>query len=147
MTNSESNKLDNTKALVGLAKNFVVDTKMDLNGVFNKLIQTYKETTEIIEQEETKREEIRAKKEVKLSIIQAQREFFLNYLDKTFDERRNNFEKLFDVIDNAITKNDNQQLSIGLDSLNKLAAESPFKVIADINALNDAFENKLEFDF
>ena len=51
------------------------------------------------------------------------------------------------VIDDAIKKDNIQQLSIGLDSLNKLAAESPFKVIADINALSDALDKKVEFDF
>jgi hypothetical protein len=43
-------------------------------------------------------------------------------------------------------ENDNiQQLAMGLDSLNKLAAESPFRVLADINTLGAALENKIEF--
>ena len=71
----------------------------------------------------------------------------MEYLEKTYDERKENFAKLFMVIDDAIKKDNIQQLSIGLDSLNKLAAESPFKVIADINALSDALDKKVEFDF
>ena len=70
----------------------------------------------------------------------------MEYLEKTYDERKENFAKLFMVIDDAIKKDNIQQLSIGLDSLNKLAAESPFKVIADINALSDALDKKVEFD-
>lgn len=124
-----------------------IGKKVDPTYVFTEIIKLYKETERIIEEEKTKREEIKAKKEIKLESIRLQRDFFLSYLENTYDERSKNFKKLFEVIDDAIVKDNIQQLSIGLDSLNKLAAESPFKVIADINALSDALENRTEFDF
>ncbi len=127
---------------------FVDSTKkIDPTSAFLSLVSLYKDTTKVIEEEKTKREKIQADRDVKLEAIKFQRDFFMEYLEKTYDERKENFAKLFMVIDDAIKKDNIQQLSIGLDSLNKLAAESPFKVIADINALSDALDKKVEFDF
>ena len=127
---------------------FVDSTKkIDPASAFLSLVSLYKDTTKVIEEEKTKREKIQADRDVKLEAIKFQRDFFMEYLEKTYDERKENFAKLFMVIDDAIKKDNIQQLSIGLDSLNKLAAESPFKVIADINALSDALDKKVEFDF
>lgn len=120
---------------------------------FNELVSLYKETTTIIETEKTKREtektkreEIISDKETKIEAIKAQKEFFMEYLNKTFDERSENFDKIFEVIDSALANDNIQQLALGLDSLNKLAAESPFKVLADLNTLGNALDNKIEFD-
>jgi hypothetical protein len=97
--------------------------------------------------EKTKRAQIAADRETKIAAIRAQRDFFMDYLQKTFDERADNFCKIFEVIDSALLNDNIQQLALGLDSLNKLAAESPFKVLADINILGTALENKTEFEF
>lgn len=70
----------------------------------------------------------------------------MEFLNKTFDERLENFDKIFEVIDSAVANDNIQQLALGLDSLNKLAAESPFKVLADLKILGDALDNKIEFD-
>ncbi|MFV0164348.1 hypothetical protein OBK04_11940 [Empedobacter falsenii] len=113
---------------------------------FNELVALYKETTSIIETEKTKREEIVADKEARIETIKAQKEVLMAYLDKTFDERSVNFNKIFEVIDAALENDNIQQLALGLDSLNKLAAESPFKVFTDINTLGEALDNKTEFD-
>ncbi|MDR1623603.1 MAG: hypothetical protein LBS04_01320 [Tannerellaceae bacterium] len=116
-------------------------------NTFNELLTLYKDVSVTIETEKTKRVQIIAEKEAKIETIRAQRDFFMEYLKKTFDERSTNFSKLFEVIDDALENNNIQQLALGLDSLNKLAAESPFKVIADINMLQNALENKTEFEF
>lgn len=101
----------------------------------------------IVAVEKTKRTEIIANRDVRIETIRAQRDAFMEYLNKTFDERSDNFEKIFDVIDNALENDNIEQLALGLDSLNKLAAESPFKVLADINALGKALDQKTEFEF
>jgi hypothetical protein len=111
------------------------------------IISLYKEALVVEATEKTKREQISAEKEVKLESIRAQRAFFMEYLKKTYDERADNFAKIFEVIDSALENDNIQALALGLDSLNKLAAESPFKIIADINTLQNALENKEEFDF
>jgi hypothetical protein len=112
----------------------------------NNMLSLYRDVSTLIETEKTKRADIIADKEVKIEAIRSQRDFFMSYLQKTFDERADNFSEIFKVIDTALENGNIQQLALSLDSLNKLAAESPFKVIADINALGEALNNKMEFD-
>ncbi|RZG77581.1 hypothetical protein EXE09_03640 [Acinetobacter sp. WCHAc060025] len=66
----------------------------------------------------------------------------MKYLDKSFDERKENFSKLFQVIDHAISNNNMQQLAMGLDSINQLAATSPFKTLATLESTNEAIKDK-----
>lgn len=121
-------------------------SQLNPTETLNELVSLYKETTTIIETEITKREEIIANKETKIEAIKAQKELLLEYLNKTFDERSENFNKIFEVIDSALINDNVQQLALGLNSLNKLAAETPFKIFADINTLEDALDKKIEFD-
>jgi ABC-type Na+ efflux pump permease subunit len=120
---------------------------IDPINALTELAALYKDVAITIEEEKTKRVQIVAEKETKIEMIRAQRDFFMDYLQKTFDERATNFGKLFEIIDDALAKDNIQQLALGLDSLNKLAAESPFKLIADVNALGEALDKKIEFDF
>lgn len=124
----------------------VGSNQVNLVETLNELVSLYKETTIIVETEKTKREKIIAEKEIKIGAIKAQKEFFMEYLHKTFDERSENFDKIFEVIDSALANDNIQELTLGLESLNKLAAESPFKVLADINTLGNALDQKIEFD-
>jgi hypothetical protein len=136
-------------SLINQGVNLGVQQLQGLNPA-NKLMELtalYKEVSIAIEEEKTKRVQIIADKDVKIEMIRAQRDFFMEYLNKTFDERATNFDKLFEVIDDALENDNIQQLALGLDSLNKLAAQSPFKVLADVNALGEALDKKIEFDF
>ncbi|NLG10097.1 MAG: hypothetical protein GX562_00990 [Coriobacteriaceae bacterium] len=56
------------------------------------------------------------------------------YLDKSFDERKENFHALFSVVDDALEKNNMQQLAMSLESIIKLAEASPFKDLETIEA-------------
>ena len=58
------------------------------------------------------------------------------------DERKDNFRKLFDVIDDALAKNNIQQLQLGLSSMNHLAALSPFKSLESIESTQKALGDK-----
>jgi hypothetical protein len=118
----------------------------DLLSSFNKLGELYIDLEKTKETELTKRVQIQAEKEVTLQQIAAQKELFMTYMEKSFDERRQNFAKFFAVVDNAIETNNMQTLAMGLDSINKLAAQSPFRAIADINTLSDNIANHKELD-
>jgi hypothetical protein len=131
------------KDLMNTGMQFVAGKVNPLDGI----ISLYQEVLVVEATEKTKREQIVAEKEVKMETLRAQRDFFMEYLKKTYDERADNFAKIFEVIDGALENDNVQALALGLDSLNKLAAESPFKVIADISTLQNALENKEEFDF
>ena len=81
--------------------------------------------------EETKRTEIKAKMEVEVTRINAISKLLSDYLDKTFDERSELFDNYFRVLDKAIEAGDTALMSATLGSINSLAAQSPFKNLAD----------------
>lgn len=97
---------------------------------FRLVMASAQEWHAVTEQEKTRREEIRAWKESQLEIIQVQRDFLLTALDKTFDERRENFRRLFDQLDRALMSDgDNapSQVADLLGTITDLAKTSPFK--------------------
>ena len=85
---------------------------------------------EVLAQEQTQREEIRAWEKSQLEIIQVQRDFLLIALDKTFDERRENFRRLFNNLDAALVSDRDDaaaQVADLLRAIMDLAKTSPFK--------------------
>ncbi|WP_327009663.1 hypothetical protein OHA72_22005 [Dactylosporangium sp. NBC_01737] len=101
----------------------VVDT-------FRLVVASANEWYTVVAQEASRREEIRAWEKTQLEIIQVQRDFLLTALDKTFDERRENFRRLFDDLDTALTSDRVDaaaQVSDLLGAITDLAKTSPFK--------------------
>ncbi|MCM1140674.1 MAG: hypothetical protein NC453_19055 [Muribaculum sp.] len=88
-------------------------------------------TIQICQIEETKRTEIKAKMEVEVTRINAISKLLSDYLAKTFDERSELFDNYFRVLDKAIEAGDTALMSATLGSINSLAAQSPFKNLAD----------------
>lgn len=84
----------------------------------------------VVQQERTKRQEIEAWETTQLEIIHIQRDFLMTALDKTFDERRENFRRLFDALDVALASEGDSgaaQVADLLESITELAKTSPFK--------------------
>ncbi len=101
----------------------VVDT-------FNLVLASANQWVMVINEEKTKRDEIRAWEQTQLEIIHVQRDFLLTALDKTFDERRENFRRLFDNLDAALVSERDDagaQVSEILGAITELAQTSPFK--------------------
>lgn len=111
-------------------------------SVLKDLVNMVGEVSKFTEVEKTKRREIEAERDMYISKINAQKEVMLAYLDKTFDERKKNFDKLFQIVDYALATNNTQALAMGLDSINQLAASSPFKDLASIESTQKALEDK-----
>lgn len=95
-----------------------------------------------IASERTKQQEIRARSVEEVTRIRAMRDVLIQYLDKSFDERRANFARLFDVVDEALAAGDNASLAQGLEAVVKLADSSPFKALADVAAARAALGEK-----
>ncbi len=57
---------------------------------------------------------------------------------KTFDERSAIFSKQFEVVDEALRTGNTEMLALSLQSINALAAQSPFKSLADIGQVKQA---------
>ncbi|WOP19532.1 hypothetical protein [Raineyella sp. LH-20] len=101
----------------------VVDT-------FNLVLASANQWVNVINEEKTKRNEIRAWEQTQIEIIHVQRDFLLTALDKTFDERSENFRRLFDNLEVALTSERDDagtQVSEILGAITDLAQTSPFK--------------------
>lgn len=101
----------------------VVDT-------FRLVVASAHEWVTVVAQERTKRDEIRAWEKSQLEIIHVQRDFLLSALDKTFDERRENFRRLFNNLDAALNSDREDsavQVADLLEAITDLAKTSPFK--------------------
>lgn len=85
-----------------------------------------------VQHAETERTAISAWRDVQVGKIQAQRDVLLKALDLTFDERRENFRRLFDGLDSAMAGGDTSQTAAVLESITDLAKTSPFKELANL---------------
>lgn len=140
---SELNALADVDTMPKFAK--LLSSK-GVENVLAILLQEYNQTIRVEEVEKTKREAIRSDREQRLAIINTQRDFFMEYLNKTFDERKANFAKFFEVVDDALDKNNIEQLSLGLNSISDLAKETPFKILSDVNQLGSFLDSDKEFN-
>jgi len=128
--------------IMSMAKTLATLDPKGVLEVLHGFVNTAGDVAKFTEYQETKRTEIRVKRDEIVKEIQSKKEIILTYLNKSFDERKENFAKLFSVVDNAIANNNTQQLAIGLDSINKLAAESPFKALTNIEGTRLALGDK-----
>jgi len=84
---------------------------------------------------QTDRAAIASWEHVQMEKIHAQREILLKALDLTFDERRENFSKLFDGLDAAMAAGDAALAASLLESITELARVSPFKELANLEII------------
>ncbi|MGK7881267.1 MAG: hypothetical protein AB4060_14380 [Crocosphaera sp.] len=107
----------------------------------NDIVTSYTEYLKIKEQEKTKRHEITTKEKITIAEIQAKRDLLINYLEFSFDERAKNFNSLFQLVDQAIDNEDNQQLSLALQGIIALAQSSPFDGLTDLSQVKAALDD------
>ena len=116
-------------------------------GALSALVEVATDTVKYVADQETKQEEIRAKRDVAIAQINATSACIKEYLDKTFDERSAIFAKQFECVDAALRTGNNEILAMSLNSINSLAASSPFKNLADINQVQQALgDSDTEWD-
>lgn len=118
-----------------------IQNPADVVAVVEDMVHMAGEVRKFEEAQITRRLAIAADRDVAVARIKAQQEFLRDYLARSFDERAENFSRLFAVVDGALETNNMQALAMGLDSVVKLAASSPFKDLGSIEetavALND----------
>ena len=74
--------------------------------------------------------------------INAQRDIPMTYLEHSFDERRENFQQFFEILDRAIDKGDTANVAATLSSIVELAQSSPFKDIASVQAVRNVLADQ-----
>lgn len=92
-----------------------------------------------VQTEQTKRAEITARERAALATIRSHRKLALTFLDLTFDERRHNFNRLFDALETAIATGQ-ADVSPILESITALASKSPFADLQDAETLAALFK-------
>jgi hypothetical protein len=105
------------------------------------VVQAWTEYLKIAEEERTKRRKIEKWEKVTLSEIKAKRDLLVDYLERSFDERSKNFQALFQMVDQAMLSNNNQQLGLALHAIVELAQSSPFKDLADLSNVKAALDD------
>jgi len=99
---------------------------------FEELMNAYKENHKVTEEEITKRKHIDAMKAYEIEKIHAQKEVLKDYLKYVFSERRINFDKMFNALDQGIKNNDTQAIQASMSMIITLSQESPLKNIQSI---------------
>lgn len=88
-----------------------------------------------VQRAKSDRAAIAAWEHVQTEKIHAQGAVLLKALDLTFDERRENFHRLFDGLDTAMAAGDAAQAASFLESITDLAKASPFKELANLEII------------
>lgn len=102
------------------------------SDVLQKMVESTRTLITEVQSAETERAAIAAWENAQIERIQAQRAVLLKALELTFDERRENFRRLFDGLDGAISSGDTSQVASFLESITDLAKVSPFKELANL---------------
>lgn len=123
-----------------------LNTPVAVATTIKDMVQQANETIRFCEEQETIRTEIRAKAAVEISKINAMADMVRDYLKRSFDERAGLFDNYFYVLDKALEKGDNTLVAQTLQSINSLAASSPFKDLADINKVTAILSEGGEWD-
>ena len=105
---------------------------VNLGQVLSQMVDAADQWVKVIQEESTRREEIRAWEATERERIVAQRDVLLRGLELTHDERRENFRRLFDNLDVAMRNDDAATAASLLDSITELAKSSPFKDLANV---------------
>lgn len=127
--------------LMDTVKNTNPTNPQEVMAAIAALTQVSNETIQYVAEQETKREEIRAERDVAIARIHAMSDNIKLYLEKTFDERSAIFAKQFECVDAALREGNTEMLAMTLNSINSLAASSPFKNLADINQVQQALSD------
>lgn len=102
------------------------------------IVTAYTDYQKLAEQEKTKREQIQAWEKTEIARINNLKTYLIEYLEQSFDERQENFQKMFELIDSAIVTNNNEQLALVLNAMTDLAKSNPLSNLNSVRAaLND----------
>ena len=114
--------------------------------MIGKMARQANETMRFCEEQKTIRAEIRANATVEITKINAMADMVRDYLKRSFDERAGLFDNYFSVLDKALGNGDNTLVAQTLQSINSLAASSPFKDLADIGKVSTMLAEGGEWD-
>jgi hypothetical protein len=122
--------------------------RIDPTATLRLLVESYRECVKTRQEEKTKRRQIELNEKVTIDEIRVKRELLMAYLEQSFDERRQNFERLFANLDRALEINNMELMAHTLNAITELGKSSPFRDLASVADLRRALEDpnkKFEF--
>ncbi|MDL2343453.1 hypothetical protein QOL99_04720 [Deinococcus sp. MIMF12] len=103
-----------------------------------QLADAYVDYAKFAQVETTKRAQIDAWRQTTTEQIHSTRQVLELYLERTFDERRQNFGRMFEALDEAQVQGDLPGMQLMLSGILDLAKSSPFRDLAEFEQrLND----------
>jgi len=113
-----------------------------LKTLVNAATQNHK----ITEEQKTIRANIEAQKEIAIEEIRAKKEILLNYFENVFKERRENYKKLFDLLDKGIETNNFEMIQLATNGIVTIALDSPLKELEKFQSNNKIGEKIKKID-
>jgi hypothetical protein len=110
------------------------------------LVEAQKENHRVTEEQKTIREGIAAQKEIAIEEIRAKKEILLTYFDNIFEERRNNYQKFFEMLDKGIEDNNIELLQLATNAIVNIALDSPLKELKKFQLDNKLGEEVKKID-
>ena len=105
---------------------------VDLGQTLTQIVTAADQWVKVVQEESTHRTAIRAWEASQRDAIAAQRDALIRGLELTFDERRENFRRLFATLDEAMRGDDAATAANLLASITELAKSSPFKDLGNV---------------
>ena len=113
----------------------------DMGLAAQKLLSDVTDYLALVETEKTKRLEIRSKYQVEVAKIEALKATFETFLNRSFEERKQNFDQLFDAVRTSMNKSDMKSLEMSLSAVVELAKASPLAEVQSLSSLRSAMED------
>ena len=117
--------------------------KLDMIGgsnLFSSIKDMYEskqDFNKVRESEETKRNTSNNRTKENIEMIHAQRDLVLKNLDNSFELKKAQTCKTFDVIDHALKKGDVECLKAGLDAMTSISVDTSLPTLSDTQGLLD----------
>jgi hypothetical protein len=111
---------------------------VDMGLAAQKLLSDVTDYLALVETEKTKRLEIQSKYQVDIAKIEALKSSLETFLNRSFEERRYNFEQLFDAVRTSMNKSDMKSLEMSLSAVVELAKASPLAEVQSLSSLRSA---------
>lgn len=118
----------------------------DVTAMIGEMARQANETMRFCEEQKTIRTGIRANAAVEITKINAMADMVRDYLKRSFDERAGLFDNYFSVLDKALEVGNNTLVAQTLQSINSLAASSPFKDLTDLGKVSTMLAEGREWD-
>ena len=90
--------------------------------------------------ESTKRQRIRAYETTEVTRIKAAESLLRDYFEQVFDERKTNFEELFDRLDQALEQGNGEAMNAVLRGIVDIARSSPLADLGDLSQIRAALD-------